>query len=174
MTNDKFIYRLDLHRFFFFGLFRATYIILWLQLTLEHSFVVLTIWLFGCMDHLHADFFFFFFFFGCGCGMWKFLDQGQNLCHSGDPSLSSDSARSLSTVHKGTPTWRFKKCYSTTWSAVGWIQGCGIAGTERLWTWEWWAEDKLYSDFQLHRGLAPLTLQIVQGLSIFVFVFLSF
>ena len=42
----------------------------------------------------------FFFFFGHTCSMWKFLGQlgqGLNLCHSIDPSHSSDSARSLAT-----------------------------------------------------------------------------
>ena len=36
-----------------------------------------------------------FFPFGHTCGMWKFLVQGPNLHHSGDPSHSNDNIRSL-------------------------------------------------------------------------------
>ena len=37
----------------------------------------------------------FFFAFGYAGGMQKFLGQGLNLCHSSDPSHSSDNAISL-------------------------------------------------------------------------------
>ena len=33
--------------------------------------------------------------FGHSCGMWKFPGQGSNPCHSSDPGLCTDNARSL-------------------------------------------------------------------------------
>ena len=49
---------------------------------------------------LHFLFFFFFLFDGA-CSMWKFSEQGSNLCHS------SDNTKSLTDGHQGTPPLHF-------------------------------------------------------------------
>ena len=53
--------------------------------------------------HHFCNFSFLFFLFGHTHGMWKFLGQGSNLHHKSNPSLSSDTTRSL--THQGTPVF---------------------------------------------------------------------
>ena len=48
--------------------------------------------------------------------------------------------------------FRSKYC-NTTWSAVGWIPECGAMDKGPI----------LYSDFQLHRGVAPLSSTLFKG-----------
>ena len=52
--------------------------------------------------------------FGCTHGTWKFLGQGLNLCHSRDPSHSSDNAGSLTTRLSGN-SWRVFLYHSLIW-----------------------------------------------------------
>ena len=53
------------------------------------------------------------------------------------------------------------KYYSTTWSMVGWSQGCRTLDSEELWILR--VGYKLYSDFCRHRGSVPLTLMLFKG-----------
>ena len=51
--------------------------------------------------------------------------------------------------------------YSTTWSEVSWICGCGITDTEEQWIWR--ADYRKHTKFWLSRGLAPLTHAVLRG-----------